>query len=167
MKHFVGSIFVIAGLALCIGLAQAEPFGPCGPGPGDGPQHSGKGFKRMGKELGLSADQQAQVKEIFRKRHEEIKPTLDKLAAERKAEQALIQADTFDEAAIRAQAAKVAPLHADMAVHRAQVAQDLRKVLTPEQFTKFKALQDKRGKGMDHRRAKGQGKGAGNAPGRE
>jgi protein CpxP len=164
MKRVLGGIFVIAILALCIGLAQAEPFGPCGPGPGDGPQHFGKGFKRMGKELGLSADQQAQVKEIFNKRHEEIKPTLDKLAAERKAEQALIQADIFDEAAIRAQAAKIAPLHADMAVHRAQVSQDLRKVLTPEQFAKFKALQEKRGKAMGHRRGPG---GPGKGPGKE
>lgn len=153
MKNSLFSFIVVAVLALCIGLAQAEPFGPCGPG--DGPQHSGKHFKRMIKELGLSADQQTQVKEIFKKRHEEARPILDKLAVERKAEHALIQADTFDEAAIRAQAAKIAPLHADMAVHRAQVAQDLRKVLTPEQFAKFKALQEKRGKAMGQRRGPG------------
>lgn len=157
MKNSLFSFIVIATLTLCVGLAQAEPF-QCGPG--EGPQHSGKHFKRMIKNLGLNADQQAQVKEIFKKRHEEIRPTLDKLAAERKAEQALIQADTFDEAAIRAQAAKVAPLHADMAVHRAQVAQDLRKVLTPEQYTKFKTLQEKHGKGMGQHRGPGR-------PGRE
>ena len=43
--------------------------------------------------------------------------------------------------AIRAQAAKVASLEADLAVERAHVAHDIRAVLTPEQLQKFKDMQ--------------------------
>jgi periplasmic protein CpxP/Spy len=63
---------------------------------------------------------------------------------ERRALRTLIQADTIDEAAIRAQSAKVAAIEADLAVQRAHSAQDFRKVLTPEQLQKFKAMQDQR-----------------------
>lgn len=156
MKKAFRSMIVVAALAVSAAVVQAEPFqcGQC-----DGPPPAGRHFRKITKELGLTADQKTQVQDIFRKRHEEARPIHEKLAVERKAEQALIQADTLDEAAIRAQAAKVAALHADMAVHRAQVSQDLRKVLTPEQFTKFKARQEQRGKGMDRRRAKGPGNG--------
>jgi protein CpxP len=152
MKRFIRNTIIVASLALCTGIAQAEAA-PCGTG--DGPPHLGKHFKKISRELGLSADQKAQVQEIFKKGHEEARPILDKLAVEHRAERALIQADTVDEAAIRAQAAKLSALHADMAVHRAHMTQELRKVLTPEQFAKFKVMQDKRDQAMDKRRSRG------------
>jgi protein CpxP len=152
MKRIICSMIIVTALALSAGVALAEQAA-CGNG--DAPAHIGKHFKKLSKELGLTADQKAQVQDIFKKGHEDAKPILDKLATERRAERALVQADTIDEAAIRAQAAKVASLHADLTVHRAHVAQELRKVLTPEQFAKFKAMQDKRDQSMDKRRAKG------------
>jgi protein CpxP len=154
MKRFIRSTIIVAALALCTAIAQAEPA-PCSIG--DAPPHLGKHFKKISRELGLTADQKAQMQEIFKKGHQEAKPLLETLATERRAERALVQAETMDEPAIRAQAAKVAALHADMTVHRARMAQELRKVLTPEQFTRFQALQDKRDQAMAKRRAKGPG----------
>lgn len=52
-----------------------------------------------------------------------------------------IRAETIDETAIRAQAAKVASLEADLAVQRAHVAHDIRAVLTPGQLQKLKDMQ--------------------------
>ena len=65
-----------------------------------------------------------------------------------------IRAEPFDETAIRAQAAKVASLEADLAVQRAHVAHDIRAVLTPEQLQKLKDMQinvDARVDGFLHR----------------
>jgi protein CpxP len=53
----------------------------------------------------------------------------------------LIQSGSADEAAIRAQAAKVAAVEADLAIQRAQMAKQFRAILTPEQVEKFKAVQ--------------------------
>ena len=71
------------------------------------------------------------------------------MVAERRSLRTLIQAETVDEAAIRAQSAKVAAVAADLAVQRAHGAQEIRKVLTPEQIQKFKSLQEKRDSKFD------------------
>lgn len=60
---------------------------------------------------------------------------------ERRALRDAIRAETIDETAIRAQAAKVASLEADLAVQRAHVAHDIRAVLTPGQLQKLKDMQ--------------------------
>jgi protein CpxP len=65
-----------------------------------------------------------------------------------------VQAETVDEAAIRAQATKVAAVEADLAVQRAHGAQEIRKVLTPEQIQKFKAIQEKRDSKLDSFRSR-------------
>jgi protein CpxP len=125
---------------------------------GDGPKHSGSHMKRMAKDLGLDAQQKTQVKDILKSSHEQARPLMDKLVTERRAMRSLIHAESVDEAAIRAQSARVAAIEADLAVNRAQVAQKIRKVLTPEQVLKFKAIQEKRDHRMDEHRAKGPAK---------
>ena len=60
---------------------------------------------------------------------------------EKREMRALIQSGSADEAAIRAQAAKVAGAEADLAVQRAQMARQFRAILTPAQVEKFKAIQ--------------------------
>jgi protein CpxP len=73
---------------------------------------------------------------------------------ERRALRDTIHAETIDETAIRAQAAKVASLEADLAVQRAHVSHDIRAVLTPDQLEKLKEMQidvDARIDGFLHR----------------
>lgn len=53
-----------------------------------------------------------------------------------------------NEAAIRARSVKVAAIQADLAVQRAHVGQEIRKLLTPEQKLKLKEFQA----GMDGKR---------------
>jgi protein CpxP len=146
------TLSVAAALFSSVGMAQAATPGHMD---GDGPPHSGNHLKKMAKDLGLDAQQKGQVKDILKTNHDQAKPLMDKLVAERRAVRALIQADTLDEAAIRAQSAHVAAVEADLAVNRALVAQKIRAVLTPDQIQKFKALQDQRDHRMDDRRAKG------------
>src|SRR6185369_9742515 len=110
---------------------------------------AGHNFKKMAKELGLSVQQKKDIKTIIKKSQPQTHPLLKQLVAERRALRSLIQADTIDEAAIRAQSAKVAAIEADLAVQRALIGQEVRKVLSPEQVQKQRELQAKRDRKRD------------------
>jgi Spy/CpxP family protein refolding chaperone len=92
-------------------------------------------------QLGLTDDQQAQVKAILRKYQPTAGPLIKQVVTERRALRDTIRAETIDAIAIRAQAAKVASLEADLAVQRAHVAHEIRAVLTPGQLQKLKDMQ--------------------------
>lgn len=98
-------------------------------------------FTELADKLALSDQQKAQMKEVFKKNQPQVKPIFTKLISEKREMRTLIQSGSADEAAIRAQAAKVAGAEADLAVQRAQMAKQFRAILTPEQVEKFKAIQ--------------------------
>ena len=118
---------------------------------GEGMPPAGRHLKKMASELGLSAQQQHDIKEIFAKKRPAAEPLMKQLRIERRTLRSLEQADSFDEAAIRAQVAKIGTLQADMAVRHAKLAQEIRTILTPEQIQKFKEIQTKRDDQMDKR----------------
>jgi protein CpxP len=95
----------------------------------------------MAKKLALSDQQKAQMKEVFKKNQPQVKPIFSKLIAEKREMRTLIQSGSADEATIRAQAAKVAGVEADLAVQRAQMVKQFRAILNPAQIEKFKAIQ--------------------------
>jgi protein CpxP len=105
-------------------------------------------------QLGVTADQKAEVKTILRKYQPTVGPLVKEVVTERRALRDTIHAATIDETAIRAQAAKVASLESDLAVQRAHVSHDIRAVLTPEQLQKVKEMEvdvDARIDGFLHR----------------
>jgi protein CpxP len=102
--------------------------------------------------LGLSSDQKGQVKVVLQKYEPAMQPLMQQLVTERRALRADVQAATIDEPAIRAEAAKVASLEADVAVQRAHIAHDIRALLTPDQIQKFKELQAARDARFDEAR---------------
>jgi Spy/CpxP family protein refolding chaperone len=105
-------------------------------------------------QLGVTADQKAEVKTILRKYQPTAGPLIKQVVTERRALRDTIHAVTIDETAIRAQAAKVASLEADLAVQRAHVSHDMRAVLTPDQLQKLKEMEidvDARIDGFFHR----------------
>ena len=133
-------MFCLAALTAFAGVAQADTGGWGGGQYGGHEHHS---FKRIAEKLGLTDAQKAQAKAIFQANKEVAKPMYASLRAERKNLQALIHADTVDEAAIRAETAKVAAIQADLNVNRAKVAAQFRAILTPDQLTTLKALHQK------------------------
>lgn len=142
-------------VALCITLLGATALGtiPVQAYMGDeGAPPSGRHFKQMAKELQLTQQQQRQIRDIFARSRPTAEPYFKQLMVERHALRSLVQADTIDEAAIRAESAKMAAVLADLAVHRAQVSHEIRSVLTPEQITRGKELQDQRDKKMESRK---------------
>ena len=147
IRNIVASAALIAGVALVPVSSQAY-FGDEGPPP------SGSHFKKLAKELQLTAQQKQQIKDLFAKNKPQVEPLIKQLVIERRALRNLIQADTIDEAAIREQSAKVAAIQADLAVHRAHAAKEFRAILTPDQIAKAKELQAQRDKKMEERAAK-------------
>ena len=144
----------IRTLAAAAALITAVSFAPTGASAfmgDDGPPMAGRHFKRMATELGLSAQQQQDIKAVFQKERHQLQPLMKQLMVERRALRTLIHADTVDEAAIRAQSAKAAAIQADLAVQRALTGQQVRKLLTPEQAQKLKDFQAK----MESRHGKG------------
>jgi Spy/CpxP family protein refolding chaperone len=125
------SVLLLPTLAFAAGLRGAGIGGFHG--------HGGM-MDRIADKLDLTADQKSQITDLMKSHRDEIKANMDKIRAARQAELAAIHADTFDESAIRAAAAKVAEAEADMAVSRGKIAAEVRQVLTSEQREKAKEL---------------------------
>jgi periplasmic protein CpxP/Spy len=138
MKNHIKSLAVtaVAVTMLSLGVHQASAFAGC-----EGHRSHG-GHMKMMTELGLSDQQQQQVKGIIEKAHSQSRPLFKQMKAERHAMRTLVQADTINEPAIRAEAAKIATLEADMAVQQAKTRQEIRKILTPEQAKQFKEIRN-------------------------
>jgi protein CpxP len=136
-KSLVTVFLAVIGLAFVI--SQTNAFAGHG-GHGKGGWH----LKKMMAAVGLSDEQKVVVKDILTQSRTGLEPVLKQLVTERRALRNLIQSESFDEAAIRSQAASVANLQADLAVERAKVYQAVLKVLTPEQIQKLKEFQEKR-----------------------
>ena len=134
-------VFCIAAITACAGIAQADGGGWDG-------EHCGKelhhNFREFAKKLGLTDAQKAQAKAIFQGNKDVVKPMITNLRAERKNLRALIHADTIDEAAIRAETAKVAGFQADLNVNRAKTGAQFRAILTPAQLAILKTRHQKR-----------------------
>jgi periplasmic protein CpxP/Spy len=141
MKTGIRMFAIVAAVATTLGLAAITASAHMGD---EGQPPTGRHFKKMSKELGLTSKQQDGIKAIFEKNRPLVKPLIQQMMTERRALRSLVQADTIDEAAIRAQSAKVAAIQADLAVQRAHTGQDIRALLTPDQILKFKTLQAKR-----------------------
>jgi periplasmic protein CpxP/Spy len=139
-------MFCIAALTACAGMAQADEGGWGGEQCGTQQHHN---FKKFAKRLGLTDAQKAQAKTIFQGNKDVAKPIVTSLRAERENLQALIHADTIDEAAIRAETAKLAGIQADLNVNRAKVGAQFRAILTPAQLDILKAMHRKKGHQRD------------------
>jgi protein CpxP len=151
MKATIKSILAGAAIVTAVSMAPVAATAHMG---GDGPPSAGNHenhFKKMAKELQLTQQQKQQVKEIFAKNRPQAEPLMKQMHAERRALRSLVQADTIDEAAIRAQSAKIAAVEADLAVQHAHVAKEIRAILTPEQIAKQNELQAQRDKRMEER----------------
>lgn len=152
LKIFIAAGFVAVVLAAGSTQVLAQdgqmkrrgPGGPGGPGIGmrgpGGPMGIGPGFR----ELDLTDDQKAQVKAIAESHQAEFKAVGEKMRAARQGMRALVEADTLDEAAVRAKSIEVAAAEADAAILNAKVRTQTLQVLTAEQLAKHKELQAQR-----------------------
>jgi Spy/CpxP family protein refolding chaperone len=145
MKRF--SFLSIAALALCFGVAMAQPSAPPAPEPAfdDGPAF--EEFDRphvqqlFGEKLGLSAEQKDQIQKITleaRKKNIEVEAK-GKLARIELHE--AMAADTPDQKKIDAKIAELSQVHETRLRSHVETMLAIKKVLTPEQRAKLKELQ--------------------------
>ena len=125
-----------------MGRGGPPPGGMRGPGGPGGPM--GMGIGPGFRELDLTDEQKAQVTSIVDSHQAEFKAVGEKLHAAREGMQALLEADTLDEAAVRAKSVEVAAAEADAAILGAKVRTQTVQVLTSEQLAKLKELQASR-----------------------
>ncbi|MDD5284745.1 MAG: Spy/CpxP family protein refolding chaperone [Desulfuromonadaceae bacterium] len=130
----------IGAVAAFAGIAQAKDGGWGAERCGKQQRHN---FNKFENKLGLTDAQKAEAKAIFQGNKDVVKPIMTSLQAERKNLQSLIHADSIDEAAIRAESAKIAEIQADLNVNRAKSAAEFRAILTPAQLAILKTLQQK------------------------
>lgn len=123
------------------GLGAPGPGGPGGPGmrmrrPG-GP--GGFGFRG----LDLTDDQREQLKKINESHRAEFQAAGKKARAAHDGMRALIDAETIDEAAIKAKSAEIAAANAEMMILNAKVRKEAMQILTADQLAKLKERREK------------------------
>lgn len=111
--------------------------------------HGGRGefgprvFGRISRALDLTADQQAQFKDVLRAHQAEIEAQMTASRAARQALHTAVIAQPFDESTIRARAADVGKTQAEGAVLFARIRSQVDPILTPDQKQKIQTFQAK------------------------
>jgi protein CpxP len=118
--------------------------GPRGRGRMGGPGRGGPLAGLPLRELNLSDAQREQVRAITESHQAEMKAVGDRAMTARQALRAATTSPSFDEGAVRARAAELAAVEADVAVFRARLFADVFQILTPEQQAKVKELSGSR-----------------------
>lgn len=129
------------------GFGGPPPGGPGMRGPG-GPMGLGPGFR----ELDLTEEQRAQLKSIAESHRDEFKAAGQKARAAHDGMQALLEAETIDEAAIRAKSTEVAAAEADVMILNAKMRHESLQILTADQLTRLKELRSSRQDGQRQRK---------------
>jgi len=93
----------------------------------------GRHMAKMTRVLDLSETQQAQIRAIVEEERTKTEPLRQRMAENREQMRQLVQADTFDEAAVRVLAAKKAEVGTELMVSRARTQNLIQAQLTPEQ----------------------------------
>lgn len=122
--------------------------GPGFGGPGRGRGGPGGPMGPLGglplRELNLTESQREQVRVIVEPREAETRAIGERAMAARQALHAATTSASFDEGLVRARAAELASVEADLAVSRARIYADVFQILTPEQQAKAKEISGSR-----------------------
>jgi protein CpxP len=97
------------------------------------------GFHQKLKELNLTSEQQARVKEIMDKQKPQREAHMKAMQESRQALREATRSDAYDSAKVREIANKQAALHANMTVLRTETMHQIYSLLTPEQKQKWDA----------------------------
>lgn len=96
------------------------------------------------KELQLTDNQKAQIKDIFAKGRESLRASYEQLRQRQMALREATRTEPFDEGLVRSHAQELAQAQAEMMVARARLANEALGVLIPEQRAKLDDLRQQR-----------------------
>lgn len=111
-----------------------------GPGPGG----HGPALHGLMHRLDLSEEQQAQAEELISSHRNQMEALHQAQRDAKRAVAEQIHAEVFDEIAIRQATESAASVEADLAVARAQLFHELRKILNAEQLAELESLRESR-----------------------
>ncbi len=137
MKMVRNKVLALAGAAI---LAPVLLFAAVAANQGTQPAHQAAFAQHLAQKLGLSDDQTAQVQAVFANHKAELSAEMTRMKTAKSALFDAIHADSFDESAVRAAAANVAAVEADLAVTHAKAASEVKSILTPDQQAKAKEM---------------------------
>ena len=127
-----------------IGSAFAGPQGSGHEGAGKNGSHGERGFLKMIEKLALNADQEKEIAFILGKHRDEIGKTIAGMVEARQSLREAIMADVYSEDAVRQAAQWVSEQEVQAAVLRAQIANEVKPVLTAEQKDQWKKFANRR-----------------------
>ena len=128
--------FMLVGWA---GVYAVDAAPGC-PGKGFG-KHGGM-FKQILTRLDLSDSQEHDIANVLKPHREQMQGLRSQMVEARKAQFAAVTANPFSEDAVREAAAKAADLEVQLAVNRAKVFDEIRRLLTAEQQTTLQKIAD-------------------------
>ncbi|MCQ8895301.1 Spy/CpxP family protein refolding chaperone [Limnobacter humi] len=123
-------------------------------GPGHGPERREHGPMAMLKKLNLTPEQDTQVKQILDKQHARMEGRREAHKAHHAEMRALVESDTFDQAKATRLIQQQQQQELNDRLAMLQTQHDIYKVLTPEQRSKLKALEERREQRWKDRDAK-------------
>ena len=98
--------------------------------------------EHLASELELNETQRSAVEQLTEQAQDQARPYARQMMEQRKAMRALKNAETFDESAVRAQAAKGAAIMTELMVIRARCEVEVQKLLSPQQREKIEKMHD-------------------------
>jgi Spy/CpxP family protein refolding chaperone len=151
----LGAGVIALGVAAA-GIAQPPPPGEHGPWMGRG--------DRMAEFLGLTDQQQTEVRKLMEDRRGDSRALWEKLKTNREAMQQALESASPDPAAVGELAIEAHKLHQQMQALREAQDQAIRNLLTPDQKVKFDAMKAMRPEGARGPRGAGFGVEHGGGP---
>lgn len=97
-------------------------------------------FRRLAKQLDLTADQTAKIKAVLKTHAAEIEAQMTSSSDARKALRDAVVAQPLDENGIRARASDLGRVHGDGAILFARIHAEIDPILTADQRTKLQAI---------------------------
>ncbi len=161
-KLFIFALVLSLGIAVPAGQAADPTAAPDkkiaregGPGHRHGKEggfRGGRGHRGIMAKLGaldVSDAQREQIRGVLKESRPNMRPLMKQYMQERRALREAIQATPVNEAAIRAQSARVSQVKTELDIKRAHMSQRIRAALTPEQVEKLRNMEGRFDKRMD------------------
>lgn len=151
----MGMTIVLMALYAPLALADNSPDA-AKPMQEQGGGHHGQKDDMMAKVLNLSEDQVKQLQDLHQKERDTMKSTFEQLKAAHQAFEAEISKASPDMTKVDAAQAQIKTITGQMADNRLNSLLEVKKVLTPEQFSGYLALKKERELKMMHHHKGGQ-----------
>ena len=139
----VGVILVVAVAGLSLVSYAGRHF----------PDRMGLGFmyrlNLLSEELGLTDDQRAALKNLFKEHHKDIQPLAEGVMTKKRGLMELVLAGNPDPSAIRKASADLGNAIAEAAVGASSLARQAQAILTPDQWRQFQDMRQSRQRAFD------------------